>query len=145
MLGTRCHMLGMYVCFDNSNPMLADYPTAYEDQPGFDFLKLVPTWWDETRVLVGEIGEVLVTARRKGQVWYLGGISARRARDLELPLSFLGKGRYTARLWKDAPEAETEPNRLATETRSVSSRDSLKIHFALDGGFVAQLEPAKQW
>ncbi len=143
VLGTRCHMLGMYVCFDNSNPMLADYPAAYEDQPGFDFLKLVPTWWDETRVLVGDIGEVLVTARRKGQVWYLGGISARRGRDLELPLSFLEKGHYTARLWRDAPDAETEPNRLVTETRSVSTRDRLQIHFAPDGGFVAQLTPAK--
>ena len=59
-------MLAMYVCFDNPTPMLADYPAAYEGQPGFDFLKQVPTWWDETRVLEGEIGELLVTARRKG-------------------------------------------------------------------------------
>jgi alpha-glucosidase len=143
VLGTRCHMLAMYVCFDNANPMLADYPTAYEEQPGFDFLKLVPTWWDETRVLAGEVGEVLVTARRKGQAWYLGGISARRARDLDLPLSFLGKGPHTVRLWQDAPDAEANPNRLITETRPVSSGDMLKIHFALDGGFVAQFTPSK--
>ncbi len=48
VLGTRCHQLGMYVCFDNPNPMVADYPTAYIGQPGFDFIQTVPTWWDET-------------------------------------------------------------------------------------------------
>jgi alpha-glucosidase len=139
VLGTRCHMLAMYVCFDNSNPMIADYPTAYEGQPGFDFLKLVPTWWDETRVLVAEVGEVLVTARRKGKTWYLGGMSAKRPRDLEVPLSFLGAGSYTTRIWKDAPNSESEPNHLATETQQVSVDDVLKIHLALDGGFVAEL------
>jgi alpha-glucosidase len=142
VLGTLCHHLAMYVCFDNPNPMVADYPTAYEGQPGFDFLMLVPTWWDETRVLVGEIGEVLVTARRKGTAWYLGGMSAKRSRDLDLPLSFLGAGRYTTKVWKDASNAESDPNHLTTESLSLSSRDTLKIHVALDGGFVAQLVPA---
>jgi alpha-glucosidase len=142
VLGTRCHHLAMYVCFDNPNPMVADYPTAYEGQPGFDFLKFVPTWWDETRVLVGEIGEVLVTARRKGSTWYVGGMSAKQARSLELPLSFLGAGRYTVKIWKDAPDAESDPNHLTTETLDLSSRDTLKLHVALDGGFVAQLVPA---
>jgi len=143
VLGTRCHHLAMYVCFDNSNPMLADYPTAYEGQPGFDFLKRVPTWWDETRVLAGDVGEVLVTARRKGDAWYVGGMSARRPRDLELPLSFLGPGRYLARIWRDAPEADSDPNRLTTESLSVTSGDPLKIHLALDGGFVAQILPER--
>ena len=122
--------------------MVADYPTAYEGQPGFDFLKLVPTWWDETRVLVGEIGEVLVTARRRGTTWYVGGMSAKRSRELDLPLPFLGAGHYTVRIWKDAPDAESEPNHLTTETLNLSSRDTLKLHVAFDGGFVAQLTPA---
>ena len=142
VMGTRCHMLAMYVCFDNSNPMIADYPTAYEGQPGFDFLKLVPTWWDETRVLIGEVGEVLVTARRKGSTWYLGGLSAKRLRVVEVPLSFLRPGEYTATLWKDGPNAESEPNELVTEKLTVASGDSLKVRIALDGGFAAQIEPA---
>jgi alpha-glucosidase len=141
VLGTRCHMLAMYVCFDNSNPMIADDPAAYEGQPGFDFLKLVPTWWDETRVLIGEVGEVLVTARRKGNSWYVGGLSAKRAREIDLSLSFLGPGEYAARLWKDAPNAGSEPNQLVTETLPVSAKSSLKLSFALDGGFAARIEP----
>lgn len=139
VLGTRCHMLAMYVCFDNPNPMVADYPTAYEGQPGFDFILLVPTWWDETKVLAGKIGEFLVTARRKGSTWYLGALSAREPRDLVVPLSFLGKTKYSVRIWKDASDSETNPNHLSTETKQVSSSDGLKVHLAADGGFVAEL------
>lgn len=142
VLGTRCHQLAMYVCFDNPNPMIADYPAAYEDQPGFDFLKLIPTWWDETHVVLGQIGEVLVTARRKGDTWYLGGMSAKQPRDLELSLPFLAAKNYTVKLWKDGPDAETNPNHLAEETMRMSAKDTLKIHLALDGGFVAQLTTA---
>jgi alpha-glucosidase len=142
VLGTRCQMLAMYVCFDNPNPMVADYPAAYEGQPGFDFLEMVPTWWDETRVLFAQIGETLVTARRKGRTWYLGGMSAKQPRDLALRLSFLGAGRYTARLWKDASDAGSNPNHLTTETLRLSSADTLRLHLALGGGLVAQLAPA---
>jgi alpha-glucosidase len=60
-----------------------------------------------------------------------------------LPLAFLGPGRYTARIWEDAPDAESDPNHLTTETRNVSSADTLTLRLALDGGFVAQLAPAK--
>jgi alpha-glucosidase len=63
-------------------------------------------------------------------------------RELALPLSFLGAGRYTASIWKDAPDAECDPNRLTTETLNLSSADTLRLHPALDGGFVAQLGPA---
>jgi alpha-glucosidase len=142
VLGTRCHMLAMYVCFDNPAPMVADYPAAYEGQSGFDFLKRVPTWWDETRVLADQIGELLVVARRKGKSWYVGGMSAGQSRELSLPLSFLGKGRHTARIWKDASDAEEDPNKLTTETLNLSSTNTLKLPLALDGGFVAQIVPA---
>jgi alpha-glucosidase len=141
VLGTRCHHLAMYVCFDNPNPMVADYPAAYLGQPGFDFLQKVPTWWDETRVLDAGAGSLLITARRKGHSWYVGGMAARVPRDLQLPLWFLGPGRYTARVWRDAPDAETEPNHLTTASLTVTSADTLPVHFAVDGGFVAELVP----
>jgi alpha-glucosidase len=137
VLGTRCHMLAMYVCFDNPAPMVADFPTAYANQPGFDFLKTVPTYWDETKVLIGEIGEVLVTARRKGNAWYLGGLSAKKARDLSVPLSFLPARQYNASIWHDA--LGNDPNALELLTQKLSSRDALNIRVARDGGFVARL------
>ena len=38
VLGTRCHMLAMYVVLENELPMVCDYPAAYEGQPGFEFI-----------------------------------------------------------------------------------------------------------
>jgi alpha-glucosidase len=104
----------------------------------------VPTWWDETRVVDARIGELLVTARRKGATWYLGGISARQSRELSLPLSFLSQGRYTAKVWKDASDTDSDPNHLATQTLTVTPADQLKVRVALDGGFVAQFVPAEE-
>lgn len=142
VLGTRARQLAMYVCFDNPNPMVADYPAAYAGQAGFEFIKDVPTWWDETRVLAGEVGRLLVTARRKGRVWYVGGLAAGPPQDIELPLGFLGPGGYSARIWKD-PIASSDPNQLAVETLSAKATDRLKVRVAEDGGFAAKFTPEK--
>ncbi|MDA0752695.1 MAG: glycoside hydrolase family 97 C-terminal domain-containing protein, partial [Verrucomicrobia bacterium] len=90
--------------------MIADYPTAYEGQPGFDFLKTVPTWWDETRVLQTEVGELLIVARRKGRDWYLGGMSGSQSHQIKIPMTFLGLGKWKATIWGDATDSETNPN-----------------------------------
>jgi len=142
VLGTRCHQLAMYVCWDNPNPMVADFPEAYFGQPGFDFLKSVPTYWDETRVIAAEIGKHLVTARRKGKIWYLGGIAAGPSHDLQIPLGFLGNASHRMRLWRDAPESEVDPNRLQFEESRVTGADQLKIRLGTDGGFVAEFRLA---
>jgi len=144
VLGTRGHHLAMYVCFDNPNPMVADFPAAYEGQIGFEFLQQVPTWWDETRVLDGAVGERLVTARRKARTWYVGGMCGSHPQALQLSLTFLNHGQYTARIWRDAVDADTNPNNLEFETRRVSSTDTLALHVARDGGFVMELEPQKR-
>ncbi len=90
-------------------------------------------------MLIGQVGEVLVTARRKGRDWYLGGMSAVQPRDLEIPLGFLGKGSFEAEIWKDANDTDKDPNHLVHTRSRVSSGDQLRIRVALDGGFVAKL------
>ena len=82
VLGTRCQHLAMYVVYENPMPMVCDAPTAYEGQPGFDFIRQVPTAWDETRVLSGKVGEYIVVARRKGHDWYLGAMTGSPAASL---------------------------------------------------------------
>ena len=81
VLGTRCFNLALYVCTDNPNPMVADYPSAYIDQPGFDFLRIVPTYWDEERVCLRQKSESFLShgaAERRhvvrGRHWRENGV-----------------------------------------------------------------------
>lgn len=142
VLGTRAHQLAMYVCWDNPNPMVADYPAAYRNQPGFEFIREVPAWWDETRILAGEVGKLLVTARRKGNVWWLGGMWAGPPGKRSIPLDRLGKGPWKATVWSDLPESETDPNRIGKRDLLIESGKPLEIEFGTDGGFVAKLVAA---
>ncbi len=141
VLGTRCHMLAMYVCFDNPAPMLADYPMAYENQLGFEFIKKVPTWWDETQILEAEVGKLLVTARKKGANYYLGGMVGADPRNLNLALDFLPPGSFEARIWSDGDETQSNPNHLQFRTETVFTNDSLRVELLAGGGFVAQIVP----
>ena len=143
VLGTRGHMLAMYVCFDNPTPMVADYPTAYLGQPGFEFLQRVPTWWDETRVPVAIPGSHLVSVRRKGSSWFLGGLSSGSSRSIVLPLEFLPWGPHRLRLWSDNPTPGADPNDLWVSESIVTRSRVLEVDVAQDGGFVAELIPLR--
>ncbi|HMH20812.1 MAG TPA: glycoside hydrolase family 97 protein [Puia sp.] len=141
VLGTRCHMLAMYVILENYLAMVCDYPAAYEGQPGFDFLKEVPTVWDETRVIGADPGNWITIARRKGGDWFVGSISNGKAREIKLPLNFLPAGTYTADSWSDAPDAAEQPDHLTLATGSpVRSQDTLTIRLAPGGGQVMRIK-----
>jgi alpha-glucosidase len=137
VLGTRCHHLALYVVYDNPMPQACDTPSAYEGQPGFEFIETVPTTWDETRFLAGQPGEFIVVARRHGSDWYLGGITNDVPRRLSLPLRFLGPGEHGVTLFCDGSMDPERPNEIALEQRTVSPDDSLEVGLAAGGGFTA--------
>lgn len=139
MLGTRCHMLAMYVVLENYLGMVCDYPQAYEGQPGFDFLKQVPTVWDETRVLDAALNKYITVARRKGSEWYVGTINNMSSRIITASLKFLPEGRYNAVIYSDAPDVLRNPNHLSRRIRNVDSGDVVKIQLAPGGGAVMRL------
>jgi alpha-glucosidase len=141
VMGTRCYQLALYVIFENPMPMLADKPEAYEGQPGFDFLVDVPTTWDETRFVAGEPGEFVVVARRSGKNWYLGGITNWSKRELNLPLTFLEKGRFTAHLYLDESLDGQQPNEIREKQQTVSAVTMLKAVLAPGGGIAAVFRP----
>jgi alpha-glucosidase len=86
--GTRCHQLALYVVFESPLQMLADTPTNYEREPGMmEFLRAVPTVWDETRALDGRISDYVLVARRSGRDWFIGAITDWTARELDVSLS----------------------------------------------------------
>ncbi|HEX2474868.1 MAG TPA: glycoside hydrolase family 97 catalytic domain-containing protein, partial [Lacipirellulaceae bacterium] len=137
VLGTRAHHLALYVVFENPMPMLADIPSAYEGQPGFEFLVEVPTTWDETRFVAGEAGEYVVIARRSGKKWYVGGITNWTVRKIALPLDFLGDGKFEATIYQDVSDDGEKPNELRIETQAVNSKTQLDLTLASGGGVAA--------
>lgn len=136
MLGTRCHMLAMYVVLENYLGMACDYPAAYEGQPGFDFLKKVPVTWDETKVLNAKLNEYITIARRKNNEWFIGVITNSKAREITVPLNFLDKGLYFAEIYRDADDADENPNHLTRHNQDITNADSLKLRLAAGGGAV---------
>jgi alpha-glucosidase len=136
VLGTRCHMLAMYVVLESYLGMVCDYPDAYEGQEGFDFLRAVPTTWDETKAPVAIPGERVTVARRKGDDWWVGTINSGVAREVSLPLSWLPAGKYEASIYRDEG---VNPNKLVRESRVVSAGDSVVLKLAPGGGQVMRL------
>lgn len=139
---TRAHQVALYVIIESAFAMFADFPGAYRGQPETAFLSEVPVTWDETRVLSGEPVSHIVIARRKGANWYVGGITNGDARDLKIPLDFLGAGSFSAQMIADAPDAAVAPGKTAITNRPVTRTDSLNVRLAPAGGFAVALKPA---
>ncbi len=142
--GTLAHQLAMFVVYLSPLVMLADYPGAYENQLGLEFIAKVPTVWDDTKVLAGEPGEYVTIARRKDKAWYLGSMTNWDVRDFDIPLDFLGEGRYEARIFADGPDAATEGTSLHVSVKRVKAHDRLFVHLAPGGGLAVILTPAGQ-
>ncbi len=139
MLGTRCHMLAMYVVLESNLGMVCDYPEAYEGQDGFEFIKEVPTTWDETKVLDAKVNEYITIARRKGNDWYIGTLTNHQARDIQVPLSFLQNGNYTAEIYTDGNDTDTQPNHLQKGVKEITRKDVISLHVASGGGEVMRV------
>jgi alpha-glucosidase len=127
---TRGQALAQYVVFDSPLQMVSDDPDAYADAAGFEFLKQVPTSWDETRFIDGTPQSHVILARRKGETWYVGAMTNEAGRTVDVPLSFLGRGEYQAEIWSDGKTA----NDVERAVRPVSKRDVLHIHMSAGGG-----------
>jgi alpha-glucosidase len=138
--GTRAAELALFVAYDSPLCCVCDHPNHYRNQPGADFLRIVPTVWDETRVLDGEVARHLVIARRAGDRWFLGALTDTNEREIPVRLDFLTKGKWTLRLWKDAADSGIEAEHIVTEEREVAPGDTLKIQMAPSGGCAAVLQ-----
>jgi len=136
---TLAKELALYVVLYSPIQMVVDTPEEYAKRPdAFQFIKDVPTDWEETIALDGEIGEFAIFARqeRGGEDWYLGAVTDADARNVEIDLSFLPIGEFEAHIYRDGPNAdyESNPYDLLIETRRVTSGDSLALVLARSGG-----------
>jgi alpha-glucosidase len=144
---TLAHQLALYVVLYSPIQMAADLPENYEQRPdAFQFIKDVPTDWEESIALGGEVGQFAVFARqeRGGDDWYVGAISGDRPTAIAAPLSFLEPDRrYIATIYRDGDDADwkSTPYDFVIEERSVSAKDSLELKLGAGGGAAVRLRP----
>ncbi len=139
--GTRCHQLAMYVVYESPLQMLADSPSNYYKQnESMKFLQQVPVTWDETIVLEAKIGDYIVIARKKGNKWFLGGMTDWTARKFEIDFSFLGNDFHQISIWQDGANADKNPQDLKYLIKSIDQNQKVKINMAPGGGWVAVIE-----
>lgn len=142
---TLAKQLALYVVLYSPIQMAADLPKNYLAKPGaFQFIQDVPTDWQQSIALDGEVGDFIVFARKErkrdkysGNDWYLGAVTDEKARTIEVKLDFLEKGKkFEAHIYQDGKNAEwkNKPYDLDIEKRVVSANDKLTLKLATSGG-----------
>ena len=140
--GTRCRQLAEYVVFESPLNMLCDSPSNYmEEKECLEFIAEIPTVWDETKGLCGEVGKYIAMARRNGSDWYVGAMTDWSDRGLTLDLSFLPEGNYTVVLYRDGMNADRVATDYRKETMELPADRQLKVRMAPGGGFAAKIVP----
>ena len=134
VMGTRSHQIAMFVVYESPLMMVCDDPAAYRGQPGLEFIRNVPTTWDQTKVLDGQIGEYIVVARKAGNDWFLGAMGNSEPRDLTIPLDFLESGEYEAEIYQDSRTADQHPVEIACKKKMVTRKTLIEARLAHGGG-----------
>jgi alpha-glucosidase len=141
-MGTRAHELALYVVFESPLEMVSDYPERYQGQKEFDFIRRVPSTWDEVHVIGGRPMEWISLARRSGSDWYVGSVTNWDERNVKLPLSFLPAGEFVAETYADAPDAAKEATHTTLSKQTVDRNTVLEVHMVSGGGNAVWIHPA---
>jgi alpha-glucosidase len=144
--GTRCHQLATYIVFDSPLTMLADNPTSYrKEQECTDFIASLVLKTDETKILQGEIGKFIVSARRNGNDWQVGALTNWNERDILINFNFLKDDTtYKMELMRDGMNANKQAQDYKHEIKYVTRDSVLNIHLAQGGGFAMKLSLQKK-
>lgn len=137
---TIANQLGLYLTMYSPLQMAADTPEHYSRfMDAFQFIKDVAVDWSESRYLFAEPGDYIIVARKakKDGQWFCGGVTDEQARAFDIPLDFLGPGRFEARVYADADDAHylTNPQAYTITSEPVDASDRLHIKMAPGGGF----------
>ena len=141
-VGTRAYQLALYVVFESGLQMLADNPIYYNrEKDCLDFMASVPVVWDETCCLYAKVGEAVVVSRRKGDKWYIGGISGSKGKEVTINLDFLPEGKeFNMDYFQDGVNAERQAMDYKKDSKKVDASSSVTIRMVRNGGWAAILE-----
>jgi alpha-glucosidase len=144
---TSAHQMALSVIFYSPLQFVFwyDRPSDYQGEPEVEFFEDLPTVWDTTRLVLGEIGNSIATARRSGQTWFLGAITNNDSRTLEIPLDFLDKGRaYVASVYTDGGDAIQTRTHVAIERSIVTSSSIIRANLKPSGGLAMEIRQATE-
>lgn len=143
-IGTRAYQLALFVIFESGLQMLADNPTLYyRNEDCTRFITQVPVTWDETIALEAKIGEYVIVAKRKGDRWFIGGITnnGETIREFTVKLDFLKENHsYRMTSFEDGINAGRQAMDYRCKFSDVKVGDSLVIKMVRNGGFAAVVE-----
>jgi len=140
--GTRCHQLAMFVVYESPIQIFSGNPSQGLLEPVFmELLGSIPTVWDETKVIDGKVGEYIITARKKGNDWFIGSMSNWQPRELNLPLDFLDtSAEYSAVICEDGVNADRYASDYKITETNYTGKDAVRIKLAPGGGFMMRLK-----
>lgn len=133
---THAHQLALSVVYYSPIQFMYwyDKPSAYKGEPEIAFFDAVPTVWDDTKVLHGDIGKYVTIARKSNQDWFIGAITNNEARDLEITLDFLDEGiEYEAFIYSDDASVKTK-TKVGIKKIKVQKRKKIPLHLLPSGG-----------
>ncbi|SFZ93613.1 alpha-glucosidase [Flaviramulus basaltis] len=144
---TLAKQLALYVVLFSPLQMASDLPENYSKKPKeFQFIKEVPSIWSDTKVLDSKIGEYTTIVRKdwNEQNWYLGSITNKNERKLNISLSFLDDNTtYEAEIYADGIDAnyKTNPYPVAISKQVVNNKVVLNLNLAPGGGTAIKFSP----
>lgn len=118
--------------------VIPDIPENYRKHPEIlQFIASQKMPWLESKTIKGEIGEFIVMARQASdKTWLIGAATNENSRKLDIPLTFLKKGRYKALVIQDGPTASYKKanEHINVLRKDVDSTDILQVELAPGGG-----------
>ncbi len=140
--GTRCHQLSMFIIYDSPMQIFSGNPSEGIREP--DFMEIIghlPTTWDETIITDAKVGKYIVTARQKGENWFIAGMTDWSPRDVTVKFDFLPGGKFEATICRDGVNADRYAADYAIQKGIVIKKDDvMNMHLAPGGGFLIRLD-----
>lgn len=136
---TRAAELSKFVVYESPLTVVCDHPDHILNQPGADFLKLVPTTWDDIHFISGTPDQYVAIAKKTGNEWFIGILNNSKKRSITINLDFISAGEHLIEIWADAENADKEPENLKISSAKVKYGDNINITLSNNGGWVARI------
>lgn len=131
------HHMALLTAFESGITHIAECPENLRHFLGKDIMKRLPTAWDESRLLEGELLKYATIARRSGEDWWVSGMCTEE-HNCRLTFDFLEEGRtYTAYIYRDGNcRSDLKFDKVQVKKGSI-----LNIKELSEGGFLMQVSP----